>query len=521
MTVSSAKRAGVEGYNPANCHAVVIGINKYTKHKDYQKWNNLHCAAKDATDVAEVLRNYYGFGSVTLLLNEEATRSDILDALDAALDLTDRDSLLIYYAGHGWMDRRNNGYWIPSDARLDKKGDYISINRIVGDYLRKYQVRHLLVVSDSCFSGAMLRGGGESRPNGWELPRSFRKSSRWVLTSGDLEPVADGAGLHSPFAERFLQFLKVPDSDAFGVLDLYMFMRKQLDSESICQPLKCASHMPGGEFVFCRLNKPEGALSGSSILGVTQPIIGCIPSAVPLFGKLILKSTCDGLVSIDGGAKYAISHSSGLVWSKIAVGTHVIRVTSGKKVWEENVEIMDGVEREIGVEFAVEPEVPDGGATPFEYVQQESLNISIAGGISAVGIGTSHSLGIAIDKARTRCREELANIVALSISSLKNDFMEESPSVENADADVFFDAANDYLVKQITRFKVPRLTKYSTKDNTTTVWTVMAVGPKEIVDAIEIQKPQFRMIYLHFRASATYTRLIESANEFEEFLRKK
>jgi len=63
----------------------------------------------------------YGF-KVNLLLNAQATRSNILDAIvDYQATLTDNDSLLIYYAGHGFSTRNADGtydkaYWLPSDA---------------------------------------------------------------------------------------------------------------------------------------------------------------------------------------------------------------------------------------------------------------------------------------------------------------------------------------------------------------------------------------------------------------------
>ncbi|MDP6526969.1 MAG: formylglycine-generating enzyme family protein, partial [Kiritimatiellia bacterium] len=333
---------------------------------------NLRCATRDAHDVADVLRRYYGFGNVSLLTDAQATRTGILDALDAALDLTDRESLLIYYAGHGWMDRRKNGYWVPSDARHDKKSDYISINAIVGDYLRKYEVKHLLVVSDSCFSGTMLRGKGEDRTPDWKLPSGFRKPSRWVLTSGDLQPVPDGAALHSPVAERFLQFLKYSNTEAFGVQDLYVYLRRLLASEAICQPLKSEAHMPGGEFVFCRLNKP---LDGGSV--ATQPDIAVPvgisgPSVVPLFGQLSLKTAADGFASINGGKQHAIRRTAGLNWNKLAVDTYVVRVTSGDKEWKKTVEIADGKTTSIKAVFGPSPGqdlvVDLGGGTDLELV---------------------------------------------------------------------------------------------------------------------------------------------------------
>ncbi|MBT3380836.1 MAG: DUF11 domain-containing protein [Lentisphaerae bacterium] len=255
-----AKTAGLVDYDPSTFHALVIGINEYAH------WPDLRCAARDARAVGSVLRDLYGFGDVALLQNDQATRAGILTQLDAYLDLDDRQSLLIYFAGHGWMDKRaQTGYWVPVNAQRDAKFDYLANSTVFGDYLSKYRVKHLLVISDSCFSGTMLRGGDSERPSNWKPPAGFRKPSRWVLTSGDLAPVSDGDGVgHSPFATRLLQFFRFGDDRVFGVKDLATYITRNLPgTEPICEPLRVSRHMPGGEFVFCRMDaraEPEPAL---------------------------------------------------------------------------------------------------------------------------------------------------------------------------------------------------------------------------------------------------------------------
>lgn len=121
MEATGPADMGLDSYLPARFYALVIGIN------DYEHWHDLRCAVGDARDVVGVLREQYAFGDVKLLIDGQATRERILDALDPYLELDDTHSLLIYYAGHGWMDRTaGTGYWIPSDARLRKKADYIA-----------------------------------------------------------------------------------------------------------------------------------------------------------------------------------------------------------------------------------------------------------------------------------------------------------------------------------------------------------------------------------------------------------
>jgi formylglycine-generating enzyme required for sulfatase activity len=275
IKVRSAQEAGIGTYDPARFHALVIGIN------NYNQWPKLRTAVNDAGAVADALVRYYGFpaGQVRRLLDEKATRRNILAELDRLADLGPDDSVLIYYAGHGWMDARNNGFWIPVDAPEDDKVAYVSNAQIVQEYFKKYQVRHLLVVSDSCFSGTLLRGKNASRETGWRIPTGFQKPSRWVMTSGDLAPVPDDAGTgHSPFATRLLQYLCYGDEPAFGIYDLFGFVKRTLEGGAICEPLDTPAHMPGGEFVLARLDKPVD-LPGSVSAQSSTPDVGTMPKS--------------------------------------------------------------------------------------------------------------------------------------------------------------------------------------------------------------------------------------------------
>jgi hypothetical protein len=342
MKVRSAQVAGIANYDADQCHALVVGINTY-KH-----WSNLRSAANDAEAVAKLLKTQYGYKDVTLLLNEQATRRNILSALDKYTRLTEQDSLLIYYAGHGWMDDYQNGFWVPYEAPRDSKFDYVANSRIVNDYFKKYRVRHLLVVADSCFSGALMRGVSQTRGSKWKLPAGFRKPSRWVLTSGDLAPVPDDAGGgHSPFATRFLQFMKYSDEPAFGIHDLYVYVRKNLKTDPLCEPINTAMHMPGGEFVFCRLDEPlqGGSLGGMlksatpahSIRSTPSVTIPTTPATTIQHGALVITSPVQGVVSIDGQGAYSITPTQNLRWGKLPVGTHNIAVVAGDDRWEERV----------------------------------------------------------------------------------------------------------------------------------------------------------------------------------------
>src|SRR5579859_1557604 len=100
-------------------YALVIGINSY---RDFPTLKTPH---SDATEVARALKNRYGFVTNLLL---DATRDQIIGALDQYISqLHEEDSLLIYFAGHGWKDKSaGDAYWIPVDGQKNTRSRWIT-----------------------------------------------------------------------------------------------------------------------------------------------------------------------------------------------------------------------------------------------------------------------------------------------------------------------------------------------------------------------------------------------------------
>jgi hypothetical protein len=198
----SAGQLNLSGY-----YALIIGNDKY------ENLPSLASAVNDARAVEQVLKERYGF-KTRLLVN--ATRADILTALnDFRLSLRERDSFLIYYAGHGELNERSLlGYWLPVNAKRDDTTEWIS-DRMVTDQIGLMAARHIMVIADSCYSGAMTRDSGVHLvANGGDSAQVKRLTklallpSRTVLTSGGDAPVLDGgAGANSIFARALIDAL--------------------------------------------------------------------------------------------------------------------------------------------------------------------------------------------------------------------------------------------------------------------------------------------------------------------------
>lgn len=239
----------IQGIEFGRYHALVIGNN------EYRHLPKLETAVNDATATADLLRAKYGF-AVTLLHN--ATREDILRAINSLrAELTERDNLLIYYAGHGALEHETGmGYWLPVDAEPENDLNWIA-NDSLTRRLKGMTARHVIVVADSCFSGTLVRTARARPATGFErqvwIKRVAERRSRTALVSGGLEPVTDaGANGHSTFANAFLRALR-ENTDILDGDELFLKVSRQVvvnaDQTPQYSEIRRASH-EGGEFLF-------------------------------------------------------------------------------------------------------------------------------------------------------------------------------------------------------------------------------------------------------------------------------
>lgn len=208
-TPSAAAVPAVEvpGIDFGRYHALVIGNDQYEYLRD------LTTAVSDAQSISAVLEKRYGFRT-RLLTN--ANRYAMLSALNELREkLTGEDNLLIYYAGHGELDRVNNrGNWLPVDAEESSTANWIPTTAIT-DVLNIMKARQVLVVVDSCYAGSLTRSsvarlstGTTSEERLHWLRAVAGKRARVVMTSGGVAPVLDtGGGAHSVFAKALLEVL--------------------------------------------------------------------------------------------------------------------------------------------------------------------------------------------------------------------------------------------------------------------------------------------------------------------------
>jgi hypothetical protein len=254
--------------------ALLIGNANYLD-KNFER---LSTPLLDVKAVAEVLTRDFGFvtslparaGKETPLILLDATADQIYDTLDALTEeLGSGDQLLIYYAGHGiFEEATNTAYWVPVDARHGRQRSFLPAADITRT-LQRMKARNILVISDSCYAGAIARSGEQGLPVAAAdrvraLTKIARQTSRVLLTSGGKEPVLDEGGKgHSIFARAFIDGVGSMDFDAFTAQELYAVRILPVVSGKAKQEPKHSflreSGHEGGDFVFVRMRQPEAS----------------------------------------------------------------------------------------------------------------------------------------------------------------------------------------------------------------------------------------------------------------------
>ena len=251
-----------------NYRALIIGNDQYMDEGGV--WNSLKTATRDAEAVANLLNDKYGFKDITLL--KDATRKNILVALnELAQRVEPNDNVLVYYAGHGYLDETSKrGYWVPVDAKGEDKTSYIR-NSTIRDEINiiAEKTKHTLLISDSCFSGSLLRGGNRGtkkieRTNPYFIKVSNKKSVQ-ILAAGGVEYVDDNyrnSG-HSPFTYFLLNELRNNVDALLTMTELSNNVVKAVANNVEQTPESGVLQGAGdelGEFIFARINLTDKSI---------------------------------------------------------------------------------------------------------------------------------------------------------------------------------------------------------------------------------------------------------------------
>lgn len=226
-------------------HAIIISVNQYRD----EMIKDLDEPKRDADKLYGLLSTKYYFKPEDMIRLVDPSRADILDAIEQKRNsLSVDDNLIIFYAGHGhWDEGLKMGYWLPSDSKKESRGNWIS-NTDLTLYLAALQSKHVLLISDACFSGGIFKTRSLGNMD-QGTSRLYQLKSRKALTSGNMKEVPD----QSVFMRYFIKELEINQAMFVSSDQLFAKIRPNILNNSNTEPLYGVifnTGDEGGEFIF-------------------------------------------------------------------------------------------------------------------------------------------------------------------------------------------------------------------------------------------------------------------------------
>jgi len=227
----------VRDYEQKENVALVVGIGKYRE----KTIPEVKYAARDAEVVARYLENVGGIprSNIKILTDDKATKSDLEAHISEWIPrrVTGQSTVFVYYAGHGAPGPRGTeAFVVPYEGHPDYPSQLYSLQKMY-DALNKLPVREVVVMLDSCFSGAKGRSitGEGTRPVSISIENP-------VLAGGKIVVIAASSGSqmssdydkvkHGLFTYYLLRGMRGEASrDQEGTVELgglYEFVRKNV-----------------------------------------------------------------------------------------------------------------------------------------------------------------------------------------------------------------------------------------------------------------------------------------------------
>lgn len=187
--------------NSVRKKALIINNWHYTT-----QWPPLKTPKADGEAIAQILQSQFGF---EVEQAHNLTFQQFGTIFQKYIEESQpNEQLIIYYGGHGqWSNQRpqTEGFWLPINA-TSHPDTWIS-NQQVNDWLLQLRSRQVLLIVNSCYSGAFLDQAPAivtySTPS-----QLYLDSSRWVISSSALFPSEDVGDTHySPFTAALLNVL--------------------------------------------------------------------------------------------------------------------------------------------------------------------------------------------------------------------------------------------------------------------------------------------------------------------------
>ena len=189
-------------------YALVIRIDNYTD----PDVNKLKKPVRDADRFYNIITTRYLFEKSNVEFLKDPSMAEIADAFDAfAKKVGTSDNFLVFYEGQGYWDvSTETGFWLPSDAKgtgfwflpsdeTESKGLAWFSNSILGNYLRRINSRHTLLVANTCLEGSVLNAKSTGKVPAAAVSTLNELTGKKTITSGVCS--------NNPVQSDFLKYL--------------------------------------------------------------------------------------------------------------------------------------------------------------------------------------------------------------------------------------------------------------------------------------------------------------------------
>ncbi len=224
----------------ANKYAILIGIDSYDSKSGFSP---LNYAANDAIALKNLLIQKCGFPAknVKILINKEASREKILNALDdySKEGISENSQLLVFFAGHGTTTGRNSnkrrGFLVPVDGDEEKLISTAISMEELRNQSESFKSKHVLFLVDACYVGLAQSREGKGQFSKAFIKNVWSQKGSEIITAGSAdETVLEAAEWqHSAFTKVLLDGIEKEEADTNndGVLvtsELYGYIQQRV-----------------------------------------------------------------------------------------------------------------------------------------------------------------------------------------------------------------------------------------------------------------------------------------------------
>ena len=158
-----------------NYNALLFSVENYND----EKIPDLSGPLSDVKRFEVLLSDKYGFASNQISVIADPSRSDILEALiEKRKTLKKEDNLIVFFGGHGlWNQDSLMGYWLPSDYQSGDLGTGVA-NSELKKILEDIKSKHILLISDACYSGSIFKGRSLNDLDGFKKTVVLKQKSQ-------------------------------------------------------------------------------------------------------------------------------------------------------------------------------------------------------------------------------------------------------------------------------------------------------------------------------------------------------